>query len=597
MIPMITCWMFVQAALGVPLFIDVDKPMEYTKLGPNPVMSIEYERQDEYLRDQCTVRQSQLSSYVSMPFEYKFSLSYSSKGFIQMVNLHDHTFLLYRVNQDDDVFTLVASGLSTQTPTRLDIKWLLQGTLSDSLWFFTDLARLTLQKENPLYLYKEESVVQILLDEGMRKISTKTLSLKRPYSARRFFVHNAQIFILEYNKVSVLTPNASFSDYTLEEKVLEREYTDMIRIGGSDHFAFIRGYSELVFSKSWDPDAADSQLLPQKFSHGAFIFSGYNHYLLQSSKDESADPGYSYFQVDPNGLLSGISLKQLPGKFENMEKIRFLQTKELIYYIYPMNLKIHLIGSEGGLVEPQKPMTEKPIGIIGQYTWTIDSNLPLIEKRNEVAKVITLEKLYVNTLQSELACHSLKSLRFGEEKVLKATITTRKNVFQATLRFKYVPKRVLPPEPRKPDKGGDDRPEAKVSFLHRFLHTFLTVALVFLIILMCCIRSYYRRYIKALLQTNGIILGNPTIDQSNTTITGDPVVEIEHELSQMDAFDANNTSSDSYNHSEMEGSQKSDKESEQRANEKGGGSGEEARDEENPPNDENEENNTTSVTL
>lgn len=362
----------------------------------------------------------------------------------------------------------------------------------------------------------------------------------------------------------------------------------MIRIGGSDSFAFIRGFSELVFSKSWNPEVSDSQLLPRKFSHGSFTFAGYNHYLLECSQDESSDPTFSYFEVGPNNLLSGISLKQLPGKFEAMGKIRFLQTKELIYYIYPMNIKIHMIGSEGGLIEVPRPMTEKPIGIIGQYTWTIDSNLPLIEKRNEVAKIITLEKVYVNTLQSELVCHSLKSLKFGEEKTLKATIKTRKNVFETTLRFKYVPKRVLPPDPRKPDKGGPDKHHTKVSFFQRFLHTFLTAALVFLIILMCCIRSYYRRYIKALLQTNGIILGNPTIDQSNTTITEDQVVEIENELSEMEASERQDTSTDSYYHSEAEAERRPDSDSGHRG---------EVRDEESPGTGESEENNTTTNTL
>ena len=80
-----------------------------------------------------------------------------------------------------------------------------------------------------------------------------------------------------------LLPNKyHFSKAKVQVVNLKREYTDFDLI--NETFVFLRGFTTLVYSNSFDPESKDAYSPSLRVHHGQFKYAGFNHYVLQASK-------------------------------------------------------------------------------------------------------------------------------------------------------------------------------------------------------------------------------------------------------------------------------------------------------------------------
>lgn len=385
------------------------------------------------------MRQAKLANYVAIPFAYKMPLSHENEPFVQVFNLRDFSFMLYREEQGKPLLSLVTSKLAFKKATVVGLQEYTKDIPDARLKFLLDLSAMTLRKRVSLYLaISTNSIIKIDFSKRIKTVKISVLTLPRDYSPKRILVYRGVIYILEFNKVTRVVPDPrNFSKFAIEEKTLQREFTDMAVV--QDTFVFIRGYSSLVVAATWAPEDAHSYTHPDLFHHGKFLYAGFDHFILSRTQDESGDAQYFYFSKDaksgpaPNGLI----IRQLrnSGVVEGKRFTKLIQYQEAVFYLYKKNIEVEYFDAETEPVTINKNIFGRFFGMIGDYNRTIDSVHPLTGFKLRLIRKLRFRKLYLNALHSELVCQKMSELKVGEQRILRATVHTRKNKLEFILNF------------------------------------------------------------------------------------------------------------------------------------------------------------------
>ena len=134
-------------------------------------------------------------------------------------------------------------------------------------------------------------------------------------------VFKGAIYILEYNKVMrIESLNGNFSKPKVQEIILKREYSDMAIANST--FLFVRGFSTLISSPTFNPEDPNAIELKSGFSHGAFKYAGFDHYVLRLTETESSDHEYYYFyrlQTDDQSEPKSVKVGRLSGNATSLK--------------------------------------------------------------------------------------------------------------------------------------------------------------------------------------------------------------------------------------------------------------------------------------
>ena len=426
-------------AWGVPWSVTVEKPIEYIKLGPSPVLSMTPSKGDEGLLKYCNVRQSKLTTYVKMPYRHLLPMANYETPYHQVVNMKDFSFIIYREAQGKEVHTMMLSKLLGAKLQSLDLRRLTQDIPNSGLNFYTDLSHQTLGDEFHIYLRPNNfEIYRITLNKDMSLHRIRRLALDRKVNALRVFVNNGNIYFLEFNKLTKISPsNSDFSKYSKEEITLKREYSDMALIGNV--FIFIRGFSKMILSGSFNPEGSKAVVRPETYHHAKFHYSGFNKFIFSASDQESGPTQYYYFEAPAGSKeIDQLKLKLLNGKIPSKGLLRLVHFKESIYYIYKKQIRVQYLNSPS-IVEMDKPVYGEVYGVVGTETTNIDGVGIIQGFRVGIKSKIRLRKLYVNSMQSELVCKAIPELKLNESKVFHTKVTTRKNELNLQITFKGTP--------------------------------------------------------------------------------------------------------------------------------------------------------------
>ena len=416
----------------------LDKPANYIKLGQTPLLSFTPDLGSEILSQICQTRQAKLVTYVSVPFSSKLKLPSHGKPFIQEIMIHDTSILFYRKQAGFDVSTLILSGLPTLKRVRLLIGPLLRDIPDAELSFMVDLDQMNMSHTFSLYvMVAKNQMIKITVDKNMSKQKVEKLTFPGISDPKRVFVFKRAVYVLEYNRVTRLLPNKyHFSKAKMQVVNLKREYTDFALV--NETFVFMRGFTTLVYSNSFDPESKNAYSPSLRVHHGQFKYAGFNHYVLQASKKEGSGIRFFYF-IRSNGSknnLKTIYLQILPKKTPGLGSIkRLIQFKHAMYYIYKRSITIQYLNSTADVILTHNKYPGTVYGIIGHYNRLEESLHPLIGIKLNTKNEIRLRKLYVNCLHSELICKQPYGLQQGEKKTYFARALTRKNDLHLQLNF------------------------------------------------------------------------------------------------------------------------------------------------------------------
>ena len=517
----------------------VDKDEDIHKLGPSPVLTFHpmMNSSTEDLRNTCSIRQSKLLMYLPIPFYRKLPLSSEGNPFVQVINLDQKTFILYRQEQSKDIDSMLVSTLPN---TKLQPLGLIEETknLTDAKLVFKIDLGLPRAPTFKVYLMTNAShILAVTLDYNtMTLVKKEGLDLAHPCPKRAFWVYNSKIYILEPKSLLEITPDSTnFSKHTIEEIKFNREYSSFAIVNGT--FTFIRGYSTLVISPSSNPEDPRAVVYPQTFSHGVLKYSGFSNFVLSSTTGETGDRDYHFFKVEgpeTQPHYQRLTLSKLKGSATPMVRglSRLIQYKEAMYYIYPKKIALEYFDSNTPPVEMIRNTFGAVLGVIGPYNRTVDSVHPLEAYRIGLSNKLRLRKLYTNSLQSELICRRPKGLK--SPRVLRASISTRKNTLDVEVVFVEEQTHVIPPAP-KPTSNDRDRliPRTQKSSFEKFvLYSLLAVATAVILILICLLRQARRNKKTLMKQIHDIMSGSP----GAASVQADPSME----LSQNESTDKPN---------------------------------------------------------
>lgn len=525
--------------------VEVNKPTEYIKLGQTPVLSFEPEKGSEQLHQLCRVRQSKLADYIDIPYRTKMNLPIKGKPFSQIINMHDLSFLIYRRDQNSHPNALILSKL----PTRKSVTWPISNLMSlidnEELKFMPDLASMHSSNNTNLYFMSDErTLVQLKLGKHLELQGAHKLNLPRVEELRRLLVFNSTVYILDFNKVIKITLDPH--DFATPKKVktisLKREYTDMAILNGT--FAFLRGYSTLVFSDKWNPESQKATISPLKFRHGKFTSAGFDHFVLIASETETGDMKYFGFQRDEhNRSISAVMLKGSPSS-----KSSLLQFKHAIYHILPKSMSVEYLGSQAELVTLDKPIRGQLHGIVGHYDRTEESLHPVASIRLRLKKKLRFRKHFLNCLHSELVCTNLNGTYAG--KSFKARILTRKTKLEMDLQFQIskpssafaipdlrasgqltsmpnqtkpvvnvdpihlhpIPNSNTTKDDKKTEDKKDSQKEQEKQAIRNWIHYAVLICLILVLGVLCLMRLTIKREIRGMEATDQIIGATPTPD-------------------------------------------------------------------------------------
>ena len=369
-------------------------------------------------------------------------LSQENEPYVQVFNLKDFSFLLYREEQGQPLLSLVTSKLAFKKASVVGLQEYTKDIPDSKLKFMIDLSVMSYRKQISLYLaISTNTIIKVDFTKRIKTSKISVLTLPREFTPKRILVFLGAIYILEFNKVTKVTPDPqNFSKFVLEEKMLQREFTDMAVV--QDTFVFIRGYSSLVLSSTWTPEDPHSFSHPDLFHHGRFLYAGFDNFILSRTQDESGDAQYFYFTKDPHQSASPnhMSIRQLrsSGTVGGRRFTKLIQFQEAVFYLYKKNIEVEYFDSETEPVAINKNIFGRFFGMIGDYNRTIDSVHPLTGFKLRLIRKLRFRKLYLNALHSELVCQKMPELKVGEHRILKATVRTRKNRLEFSLNFTAV---------------------------------------------------------------------------------------------------------------------------------------------------------------
>ena len=150
---------------------DVDKPVEYFKLGPTPVLAFDPLPGSEILSQYCSVRQSKMTTYSTIPFYYSVPTAMESEPFVQVINMHNLSFILYREEQTKDVKAQIVSILPDEKPKTLGISAEAGDIINNKLLFYIDMANMVQSPKIPLYFISGlDSIEQVILNEEVETV-------------------------------------------------------------------------------------------------------------------------------------------------------------------------------------------------------------------------------------------------------------------------------------------------------------------------------------------------------------------------------------------------------------------------------------------
>jgi len=417
----------------------LDKPANYIKLGQTPLLSFTPDSGSEVLKDICQTKQAKLATYVSVPYRSKLPLPAHGKPFIQIINIHDTSILFFRKQSGFDVSTLILSRLPMMKRKRLYIHKLLRAVPDDALNFMVDLHKMKMSHTFPIYvMIATNEMLKITVDKEMKKKKLEKLILPDIKDPKRVIVYKSAIYVLEYNKVTKILPDRkSFSKAKVQKVDLKREYSDMAIVNGT--FVFMRGFTTLVFSNSFNPESKSAYSPSLRVHHGRFKFAGFDHFVLYASVKEGSEMRYFYFirpqgrnQTDLKSIQVQMLQKRAPG---HGPIVRLLHFKHAMYFIYKKAVSIQYLNSTADMIVVHKTFPGTMHGIVGHYNRLEESLHPLVGIKLHVKNKLRLRKLYLNCLHSELICKQPPNLNPGEKKTLYARILTRKNDLHMRLDF------------------------------------------------------------------------------------------------------------------------------------------------------------------
>lgn len=445
--------------------LDIDKPVEFFKLGPSAVLAFEPAVGSESLNQFCSIRQSKLTTYITIPFYYSHKLAMEGEPFVQVINMHNLSFILYREDQNSDVKAQIASTVPDEKAKPLTITHLTKDIINSKLLFYIDMANMHQKSDMPLYFMSSPDTIQkVVLNEQAEAINVGSLKLPQRVIARRFLVYHGSIYILEFNKVIRVQPEANdFSKYKIDHFNLSREYSDMAI--ANQTFLFVRGYSSLISSPTFNPEDTGAIEIRTGFHHGKFYYAGFDHYVLSLTTNESSDREFYYIYREKGSISTdpkSVKIGKLSGNATGPHFRRMVQFEEAMYFIFGKSIQVEYFNSNMPPVVMDKAIPGRVYGVVGNHNRTIDSVHPLTGIHLTVKRRIRFRKLYINALHSELVCKKMPNLGIGQTKQLRARILTRKNGMDIKLNFKGGIKEEKPVEvgpthhTTKPHKNIDD---------------------------------------------------------------------------------------------------------------------------------------------
>lgn len=505
------------AICGSTLKFIVDKDEDIHKLGPSPVLTFYPETNSSSvdLQNSCSIRQSKLVMYLPIPFYHKLPLPSEGNPSVQVINLDQKSLILYRDEQGKDVKSMLVSTLPNQRPHLLGIQQETANLTDSKLLFKIDLSLPTLPTFRIYFMNDSSHIISLTLNYNtMELVKKEVLTLPHICAKRAFAVENSNIYILEPLTMYKLThQRLNFSSFTIQETKLQREYSSFAIVNGT--FVFVRGYGTLVMSPSWNPEDHSARTYPLTFNHGMLKYAGFNNYVLSLASGETGSREFYYFLANETSPLphhQRLELIKLKGSSSPMVKglSRLVQYKEAMYYVYPKKIALEYFGSNTEPVEMIKQTYGAVLGIVGPYNRTVDSVHPLEAYRIGLSNKLRLRKLYTNSLQSELICRRPKGLK--SPRVLKATISTRKNNLDVEVVFVEEQTHVIPPPPPKPNKTDPIilPRDLRTSFEKMVLYILLGLAATAILILVCLLRQARRNKKTLMKQIHDIMSGTPS---------------------------------------------------------------------------------------
>lgn len=408
--------------------------------------------------------------------------------------------------------------------------------------FMVDLASMDLKTTTKLYfLADDKTLIQLTLDKNLTLQNTHKIQLPQLDELKRLLIYNSTVFILDYNKVYKINLEPLNSD--LHQKVehidLKREYSDMAVINGT--FAFIRGYSTIVFSDTWNPESALSTISSTRFHHGKFLPAGFNHFILMASETDVGEQKYFAFTRETTTksiLVTPLRGKPTAGSF-------VVQFKHVVYHITPKTMAVEYLGSSAELITMDKPIHGQLHGIVGHYDRTEESLHPVASVRLRLKKKLRFRKHFLNCLHSELVCTNLKGQAVARR--FEARILTRKTQQDLALSFEpakpqsafvipdmrargmltSMPNHTAPVAPyRRTDpphknesptganntKGETEQKDGEKRAVREWLHYAVLICLLIVMAVLCLMRLTLKRDLRGMEAADQIIGASPTRD-------------------------------------------------------------------------------------
>lgn len=380
-----------------------------------------------------------MTIYRKLPFEHEFSDHFVEQGFEQFINYDNkQTFMIYRVRTGTDFF---AFPLGTnydlkKSPKKWDLGDDLDIIENEEITFLRDLSLKLLENKNNLILfYDRNKIKKISFNDRLGLIKSRNFILKRDYKPKRVLYHKSIIYLLEDKILTEIKIQGKKMVY--KETKLQREYNDMA-ITRENIFLFIRGYSDLLASPLPRPESPKTKEVEKNFRHGSFIYAGFSNFLLKKSQHESGSFEYFYLEKIDDQIIVG--LKKIPGLTgDENQKVRLLETKNQIYYLYPNSKKDQFeIFYKGGYekVKLKGKLHGKVLGVSTGYTSGLTATFPIVYKSHmkKDKRRSILDKAILGRLSSKVKISPLP-VDEDEGKQLEAIVKTIGASFKIKINF------------------------------------------------------------------------------------------------------------------------------------------------------------------
>ena len=395
--------------------------------------------------------------------ENEFPYKFAEHNFFKTIFYDNRrNFIIYRKKNDDAFYVYDVSNFmdDDRKPVKWDLGDNIPATKPEDIKVIKDLDQrdLTTKGRNHLVLLlskkdqKNQKVVFLVefgSDLSLQKVHRYDHEFKE--EVKRVVFYNRIIHFLTPKVLVKFTfPGGYEKQPSIRDSSFEREYNDMA-VTRNGTYLFIRGYSQLVATRDGDPESPKSVILDHKFHHGQFHFTGYSNYLLNSTKDEVSPPSYYYFSdikprkgEKPKPLKSTFSFIQVPNPDQRSKhKVRFIQTKLLIYYLYPRDAQINIIevyakGSKFGKNKMKNHLMGNAESLDAGYRTGFSANRLIIENQNGKTMKSRLLWVYSNFLGATLKCLPDKSSK-GKRRELNMTVWTTGYGYNISVAYDLAP--------------------------------------------------------------------------------------------------------------------------------------------------------------